>query len=475
MIYGAGLVGRQYIAQVMRESYCRIAYVVDIKYRELAGVNIGVPILALTALEGEHRKIVIAAQSGVVAEEMREYLRRIGIPDGNIMYDDRVCVVEMPEGFQSMRQGAYMTSYDMEKPSSTEKLRQFLEIQTLMALKKVKGFGLVRMGNANDGGYVMLDDFSGGEKTAYSFGISNDVTWDAAIADLGYKVFMYDPTISALPYESPSFFFFKIGIADTFEAVGKQYDTLAHLIEMNEHSEKKHMVLKMDVEGAEYGFLEMTASAVLKRFNQMVFEFHNVLSDPVKLLKALEKISITHELIHVHANNYGRVCYIDGMVFPDTYELTFANKDKYSFENADDVILPIAIDAPCRKEVCEIGLGRWNKRLQALNNMMDEITRREASKEKVIVYGMGKRFGDLWRWIQREFEVIGVTDSYKVPDEGFGGLYMKPSEIAEAVFDKILICSTDYYEQIYQACIGFGIPKDKILDVDDKRYLKSHQ
>ncbi|MBR1579098.1 MAG: hypothetical protein IJ668_01145 [Selenomonadaceae bacterium] len=38
----------------------------------------------------------------------------------------------------------------------------------------------IRLGRAHDGGYVMLDDFSG-VKNAYSAGISNDVSWDVSL------------------------------------------------------------------------------------------------------------------------------------------------------------------------------------------------------------------------------------------------------------------------------------------------------
>ena len=58
----------------------------------------------------------------------------------------------------------------------------------------------------------MLNDFHKGG-IAYSFGISNDVSWDKAMADCGYDVFMYDHTISALPEENDRFHWEKIGVA----------------------------------------------------------------------------------------------------------------------------------------------------------------------------------------------------------------------------------------------------------------------
>ena len=88
------------------------------------------------------------------------------------------------------------------------------EISRLYELLKTKdavGYDFVRVGAANDGGYVMLDDLPGG--VAYSFGINDDVSWDDDMASYGYEVYMYDHTIDALPYVKGAFHFFKKGIA----------------------------------------------------------------------------------------------------------------------------------------------------------------------------------------------------------------------------------------------------------------------
>jgi hypothetical protein len=63
-----------------------------------------------------------------------------------------------------------------------------------------------------DGGYVMLSSFKE-NGIAYSFGISNDVTWDNIMAELGYNIWQYDHTINALPYERKEFHWFKEGIS----------------------------------------------------------------------------------------------------------------------------------------------------------------------------------------------------------------------------------------------------------------------
>lgn len=68
----------------------------------------------------------------------------------------------------------------------------------------VKGKVKTRIGNYGDGGYILLDDFNN-IKIAYSFGISREISFDKGLADKNIDIFMYDHTISKLPYENPKF------------------------------------------------------------------------------------------------------------------------------------------------------------------------------------------------------------------------------------------------------------------------------
>ena len=74
------------------------------------------------------------------------------------------------------------------------------------------------------------------------------------MAQRGYEIFMYDMTIDGLPQENEHFHFFKEGIAGT-EIKERNLNTLSNFIKRNGHEDKTNMILKMDVEGAEWGFL----------------------------------------------------------------------------------------------------------------------------------------------------------------------------------------------------------------------------
>ena len=236
----------------------------------------------------------------------------------------------------------------------------YKELQNLLHIAKVKGFDLVRTGCEHDGGYIMLDDFHAGD-IAYSFGISNDVSWDKDMASRGYDVFMYDHTIDSLPEENPRFHWSKLGIADG-HTQDDRLKTLDDLIAQNHHENAHNMILKMDVEGAEWGFFEQVRSETLSQFSQMTFEFHGIPTHPhpEQVLEIFRKINQTHQLVHVHANNNGNYVSFGHKKFCELFELTYVLRSKYRFNDNYDVKLPLGIDETNIPSLPEIELGRWN-------------------------------------------------------------------------------------------------------------------
>ena len=239
----------------------------------------------------------------------------------------------------------------------------YSEIHNLLHISKVEDFNLVRVGNNDDGGYILLDDFKSGG-IAYSFGISDDVSFDKDIASKGYDVFMYDHTVGGLPEANKNFHFFKQGIADGVTQ-DERLKSLEYFISQNHHEHQRDMILKMDVEGAEWGFLESVKPETLSQFSQLTFEFHDMInpSNSERILTALRKINETHQLIHLHANNNGSYISIGGKNFCSLTEVTYILRDKYKLVNDYDVNLPLSLDMPNIKSFPEIILGHWNEEL----------------------------------------------------------------------------------------------------------------
>ncbi len=238
------------------------------------------------------------------------------------------------------------------------------ELHELLHIAKINGSSLVRIGRNNDGGYIMPDDFGHDDKIAYSFGINTDVSWDKWMASRGYDIFMYDHTINGLPEENPRFHWSRLGIADS-KNHADDLRTLDELIKANHHEDKHNMILKMDVEKAEWGFFEIVSSETLSRFSQILIEFHGI-NDPKcqsKILPALRKLNLTHKLVHIHGQNVGYYVSLGEQIFCDQIEVSYVRRDKYSLDEDYDVNLPLNIDMPADPYIPEISLGWWNRKI----------------------------------------------------------------------------------------------------------------
>ena len=121
------------------------------------------------------------------------------------------------------------------------------------------------MGEKSDGSYVMLDRFEN-IKIAYSIGIRDLIQFDKSLADKGIDVYMCDHTINRLSYTNDKFHWKKIGIGGNSERASN-IQTLQEMMNKNGHFNEKNMILKMDIEEAEWNSLEDIPEDVLLRLN----------------------------------------------------------------------------------------------------------------------------------------------------------------------------------------------------------------
>ncbi len=251
--------------------------------------------------------------------------------------------------------------FTLEMPVNTAK-EYYRRLIGLLKISPVKN-KLCRLGRHGDGGYVMAEVFRHGS-IAYSFGINDDVSWDEDMVQRGYDVYMYDHTIEGLPYKRRGFHFCKCGISSR-ESVSPPMNTLEHLLQGNNHMNEHNMVLKMDVEGAEWDVLANMEENILVKFSQIVIEYHNLLAAGKKeseiIFAALQKINATHKLIHLHGNNMGRYIKCGDRLFPDALEATYILKGLPSIILSDsEVKLPISLDEPNDPNRADLILGSWN-------------------------------------------------------------------------------------------------------------------
>ena len=204
----------------------------------------------------------------------------------------------------------------------------------------------VRIGLPSDGGYVINDDFDGVDGVI-SIGINDEVGFDAHFANNGVKICQYDHTVDGPPDPHPNYKFRKVAWGIN-QSEGER--TLSGMIEENGLSNCNNMILKFDAEGAEWPCLGTTDANVLNKFRIITGEFHDfskIGSDNFFEIvnHVLRKLSFTHMVTHIHANNCASICAIKNIAIPDCLEISFLRKDRSSFSISHDPI-PSDLDYP---------------------------------------------------------------------------------------------------------------------------------
>ena len=204
---------------------------------------------------------------------------------------------------------------------------------------------LERFGERYDGGYLVCGNLLGRVQSAYSYGISGYDGWGCDISTrLGVPVHQYDCFNLTRPVCGTGNTIFHgecIGTKTTVEE-GRPFDTLANQIDRN-GDRGKRLIVKMDVEGAEWDSFIRAPDAVLQRVDQLVVEFHGS-GDP-RFLTAIRRLKRLFYVAHLHWNNYG--CVTDQYPFPTwAYEVLFVNKRISEPDPSRTPVLPHRLDAP---------------------------------------------------------------------------------------------------------------------------------
>jgi len=163
---------------------------------------------------------------------------------------------------------------------------------------------LKRYGSTHDGGYVMCENLMGDAKASYSYGIDGRDKWGCDVSkQLGTTVHEYDCFNLTRPScERGTFQFHEECIGDQKSIIeGRPYDTLSNQLARNGDS-GKHLIVKMDVEGAEWASLLATPDSVLDTIDQLVVEFHG--SEEAEFASTIEKLKRHFYLANFHANNF---------------------------------------------------------------------------------------------------------------------------------------------------------------------------
>lgn len=380
IIWGYGWVGKCFVEQIMLTEYCELVAVVDRNYKEINKCKFVSNPEIIKNYDNE--KIVIAQSNGAIAYEIIQQLLLWGIDKKNIIYQKNETSIgnlkdeKIDKTLQIVNDIDYkiekaeskvdylkriMTSVESDLRDVRGNIDQRLYIHLCCIKKELKtyvvlGCELTRLGNTHDGGYVMLNHFTYQNKIAYSFGISDDISWDKEMSERGIEVFMYDHTIDFPMNLNENMHFSKTGLCGSDKKNNENLKTIEELIYKNNHEHEDRMILKVDIEGDEYDFLRNVNENILKKFDQIVMEMHFVTDCDLTetIVNAFRKLNKTHYLVHIHGNNYSHIRYVNNDAISDSIEVLYVNKDLYEFETSkENVIIPD--DRPNdndRMEVC---------------------------------------------------------------------------------------------------------------------------
>jgi hypothetical protein len=259
---------------------------------------------------------------------------------------------------------------------------------------------LVRIGRAQDGGYVITRRQLDNTEVLLSFGISSDWSFEKDFlrkADRTGKIslYAYDYSVSAyimrkriikafrtsigklvaLDFNTANanfrFAFWKV--IHSFERFfnpaknryffkkylgthdNNEYISVAEIFNIHVKDPVKDLSIfvKMDIEESEYRTLH-DFKPFYKLINGFVIEFHNLGIWSNNFTAIVAEMSEYFYVAHVHANNYGG--YIYPTMLPDTLEITFINKKLISETPVDSIYsYPIqGLDFACNPQIPDI-------------------------------------------------------------------------------------------------------------------------
>lgn len=175
----------------------------------------------------------------------------------------------------------------------------------------------IRLGSKGDGGYVIVPSMK--YDLFLSCGLSDNVSFENDFLTL-YPVpcFAFDGTIQTIPENTHT------KLQWIQKNIGpKNTDTTTNLHEfLNRY---KDIFLKMDIEGAEFEWMDSCSEKQLESIKQVVIEVHWPNTDE-KWKAIFGRLVNTHWLVHVHGNNHCGCYTIDGRPVPEVLELTYIRK-----------------------------------------------------------------------------------------------------------------------------------------------------
>lgn len=234
----------------------------------------------------------------------------------------------------------------------------FIHVKAQTSAKISECVHKVRLGNLNDGGYIVCYKDVSASDFLLSFGVNDDWTFesDFLLKTSGVSVHAYDHSVdfvvmlTKLLKAFPNLVLGRIGFSEFLRRFLLPKRFRRFFSGKNVHFKEKVTVsdlgrtevsietifsrissnsifLKIDIEGSEYEVLTQIVEQA-QRITGIVIEFHDIGIEVDRFLSSLSELSKYFDITHIHGNNYDS--FLPEIDFPNVIELTLSRKGVHS-------------------------------------------------------------------------------------------------------------------------------------------------
>ena len=203
---------------------------------------------------------------------------------------------------------------------------------------------LKRFGEGADGGYLVCANLLTEVTAGYSYGISGYDGWGCQVATtLGVPVHQYDCFDTRQPVCGAGTTFHAECVGtEPAEIEGRRFDAMDRQLAANGDGGAR-VVMKMDVEGAEWDAFLTAPDSVLDRIDQLTVEMHG--TGERRFLSAVHRLKQYFHVANLHMNNHA--CTAGQAPFAAwAYEVLFVNKRIATATSAPRATPYHALDRP---------------------------------------------------------------------------------------------------------------------------------
>lgn len=266
---------------------------------------------------------------------------------------------------------------ELERRTNGYARNEILEVLWKLSPTRPVGSNFLRYGNEADGGYVLVDDIKVTD-VIFSIGLGDDISFDTEIEPHVHNVVLVDHTVPNFVVPTGKFDYFNKPLVPSESDSGVTLSWLLRTFPGEDH------ILKMDIEGSEWGVLDQIASEDLASFRQIAIEFHGLtaLADQgqLNLVKGvLDRLLVSHSPVLLHANNCADFLLIGGVAVADVIEVTWLRKNSYSLVPGMDPTAPMLF-LPNTDSRIDIG-GAWFDEILRLKSLTSHANAQIIEKE----------------------------------------------------------------------------------------------